>query len=204
MRLKPAILFLYLGSLVACESPKKRAPISEFFSNERLKREVIADDPIEPHDYDAFADGLWLPEADQPERTLVMPEQVHVVCVLGDQTCRAYTVTLGTMKDIVRVEDISAVEYHVDSWDEHSLRASYGPTKYDKVGSSDRCHNHVLAMNFGSGYVSLSDIPTHEKGCEMFTETNAYHLARGHYYVDTSPGNDLDKPKREEAVQQKK
>ena len=125
-----------------------------------------------------------------------MPEQVHLVCVLGEQTCRAYTVTLGTMKDIVRVEDISVDEYHVDSWDEHSLRASYGPKKYDTIGSSDRCHNHVLTMNFDSGYVSLSDIPTHERGCETFTDTNAYHLARGHYYVDTSPENNLDKPRK--------
>lgn len=59
---------------------------------------------------------------------------------------------------------------------------------------SVKCH-HVLTMTFDSGAVSSADIPTHEKGCEAFPETNSYRLARGNYYVDTSPANDMDKRK---------
>jgi hypothetical protein len=51
-------------------------------------------------------------------------------------------------------------------------------------------------MNFASGIMSVSDIPTRVKGCEMFTETNTYRLKRGNYYIDTSPDNDLDKKKK--------
>jgi len=51
-------------------------------------------------------------------------------------------------------------------------------------------------MDFDSGAVSVSDIPTHKKGCEMFQQTDSYRLQRGNYYVDTTPGNDADKPKK--------
>ena len=30
----------------------------------------------------------------------------------------------------------------------------------------------------------------------MFTETNTYRLVRGNYWVDTTPDNDFDKPKK--------
>jgi hypothetical protein len=68
--------------------------------------------------------------------------------------------------------------------------ASYGGD------SASRCQRHVLTMDFDSGAVSVSDIPTRKKGCEAFTETDSYRLVRGNYYVDTSPGNNMDKSKK--------
>jgi hypothetical protein len=53
-------------------------------------------------------------------------------------------------------------------------------------------------MNFTSGVVTESDIPTHAKGCEIFTDTNTYQLASGNLYVDTSPNNDADKPTKQD------
>ena len=65
---------------------------------------------------------------------------------------------------------------------------------FSASAASDRCNRHVLTMTFAAGAVSTSDIPTHEKGCEPFPETNSYRLARGGYYIDTTPGNDAEKP----------
>ena len=59
-------------------------------------------------------------------------------------------------------------------------------------------------MSFRSGSVSTSDIPTHEKGCEMFPETDTYRLVRGQYYVDTTPGNDAEKPTKPDKVHPRK
>jgi hypothetical protein len=163
-----------------------------------LKAETFESDPIEGPEYVVVVSGVWLPESkDDPSKSMVFPEQTKVDCTESDKTCRAYTVSLGVMPDEVRVEDVYEDDYHIDSWDAHSLRASYGPDPTAKLGSGDRCHHHVLTMTFASGAVSLSDIPTREKGCEVFTDTNTYRLANGQYYVDTSPGNDLDKPKKE-------
>ena len=61
-----------------------------------------------------------------------------------------------------------------------------------------RCQRHVLTMDFDSGAVSVADIPTHKKGCEALKETDSYRLVRGNYYVGTSPGNNMDKPKKQE------
>ena len=103
----------------------------------------------------------------------------------------ACSVTLGPVKDMVIIKDIDDTMYDVDRWDSHGLTASYG----GGVRFS-RCQRHVLTMDFDSGAVSVSDIPTRKKGCEVFTETNSYRLVRGMYYVDTSPGNDMDKVKK--------
>ena len=97
-------------------------------------------------------------------------------------------VTLAAVKGMVSVQDIDTEEYDIDSWDKHGLIASYGGDP------AAPCQRHDLTMNFESGAVSVSDVPTHKKGCEPFTETNSYRLVRGHYYVDTSPNNDMDKP----------
>jgi len=93
---------------------------------------------------------------------------------------------------MVAIQEIEDEDYDVSSWDAHGLLASYGG---DEVSGS-RYQRHVLTMEFESGAVSISDIPTHKKGCEAFTEANSYRLVRGNYYVDTSPGNDMDKPKK--------
>ena len=68
-------------------------------------------------------------------------------------------------------------------------------------GPQSPCQREVLTMDFPSGRVRVSDIPIPRPGttCTLLDqETHSYRLVRGHYYVDTSPNNDvgqLDKPK---------
>lgn len=90
---------------------------------------------------------------------------------------------------MVGIQDLDTTIYDIDQWDEHGLTASYGGDE------PSRCQRHVLTLDFDSGAVSVSDIPTRKVGCEAFTETDSYKLVRGQYYVDTTPGNDLDKKK---------
>jgi hypothetical protein len=87
------------------------------------------------------------------------------------------------------LDEIRADVVCTDKWDEHGLTASYGGDE------SSRCQRHVLTIDFDSGAASVSDIPTRKTGCEAFTETDSYRLIWGHYYVDTTPNNDLDKKK---------
>jgi hypothetical protein len=93
------------------------------------------------------------------------------------------------VKGMMVIGDPDETDWQISSWDERGLFATYGPSKHGN--NSDNCHRHVLTMTFGSGAISTSDIPTHEKGCEIFLKTNSYRLARGNYWIDTSTGNDF-------------
>jgi hypothetical protein len=99
--------------------------------------------------------------------------------------------TTGSASNSVGIQELDTVEYAIDRWDDRGLIASYGGNESDP---STKCQRHVLTMDFESGAVSVSDIPTHMKGCEAFTVTDSYRLVRGEYYVDTTPNNDGDKP----------
>ena len=164
------------------------------FRNERLKRKELADSPIETfHDTLVIVDGMWVSESKDPAKEIVFPEQVKIICTTSEKTCEEIKVILGPMGGVVFIDSIEQTIWPITSWDKNGLLASYGP-EITASAASERCHRHVLAMTFASGAVSTSDIPTHEKGCEMFPETDSYRLARGVYYIDTTPGNDGDKP----------
>jgi hypothetical protein len=136
-------------------------------------------------------DGMWTPESSDPKRALIFQEQVRISCDKSENVCRGLTVTLAPAGGMVIIMGPEEKEWPIISWDARGLLASYGPEVH-AAAASDRCHSHVLTMTFRSGAVSTSDIPTHEKGCEEFSETDSYRLARGQYYVDTSPANDMD------------
>lgn len=196
-RLGVAALLLCVIPIAGCKAPKPKSEsmkASEFFSNDRLKAETFDDEPIEGTEYSVVLGGIWQTISKDKFKALTFPEQLELVCSKPEAVCRAETVTIGAMQDLVKIDDINTDEYKVDSWDSHSLHASYGPDKTAKAGSSNRCHHHVLTVNFESGSTLLSDVPTGEAGCEIFSETDTYRLARGNYYVDTSAKNNLDKP----------
>jgi hypothetical protein len=119
----------------------------------------------------------------------VLPQQVKILCSKFLKECTEISVTLSPVPTLVGIEGVDNTIYDIDQWDDHGLMASYGGDE------SSRCQRHVLTIDFESGAVSVSDIPTHMTGCEAFTETDSYKLVRGQYYVDTTPGNDLDKKK---------
>lgn len=169
--------------------------ISAFLSNDRLKRHEIEAYPIVGDNNFRVIDGVWVPESNDPSKAMVFPEQVKISCTNSNKTCQELKITLGVTQGLVEVMSIDETDWPITLWDTHGLLASYGPDTSPTAAASDRCHSHILSMTFDSGAVSISDIPTHEKGCAMFTETNSYRLARGYYYVDTSPGNDMDKRK---------
>jgi hypothetical protein len=100
---------------------------------------------------------------------------------------------------VIFLDDIDETSWQITSWDEHGLLAAYDAYP-SATAVSERCHRHVLSMSFASGAVSTSDIPTHEKGCETFKQTDSYRLVRGVYYVDTTPGNDAEKPVKPDKV----
>jgi len=198
-----ALLILSMTVVVSTQSiggtnkqadKEKAKPSSNPFQNDRLKRNELNDYPIETfHGTLVIVDGMWVPESQDPAKTIVFPEQVKIICTNSEKTCEEMKVVLGPMGGVVFIDSIEQMIWQISSWDAHGLLASYGPEAAASA-ASERCHRHVLAMTFATGAVSTSDIPTHEKGCEMFPETDSYRLARGEYYVDTSPGNDANNP----------
>jgi hypothetical protein len=185
------LLFLLLAP---CALGQKAQSFSGALRNERLKRLEFKDTAILGDDQLRTVSGMWVPDwEDNPAKALVFPEQVKITCTHSLKTCQELKVTLGQTKGIISVQDIDETIWQISSWDSRGLRAAHDPDP-STVPTSDRCHRRVLAMNFVSGAVSTSDIPTHEKGCEAFVETNSYRLAKGNYYVDTTPANDVDKP----------
>lgn len=163
--------------------------LASFLQNDRLKTLILPDRPIFGNLRSRTVDGFW--ESEVKDRALAFPQQVKIDCHNygpENRECVETSVSIAPTKGLVSIQEIDTTEYEVDSWDGTGLVASYG----GDAGS--RCQRHVLTMTFSSGAVSVSDVPTREKGCEAFTMTNSYRLIRGNYYVDTSPGNDMDKP----------
>jgi hypothetical protein len=190
-------------SLIIGSQAQKTNNSSNPFQNERVKRAVDPDSSIPIDGNYRDVSGMWVPESKDPARTLVFPEQVRVICTRPENTCRELKVTLGSLGGLVFIGDIEETIWQITSWDQNGLLASYDA--YPRASAaSERCHRHVLSMSFRSGAVSTSDIPTHEKGCEMFPETDTYRLVRGQYYVDTTPGNDAEKPAKPDKVHPRK
>jgi hypothetical protein len=190
---KRAGVILALGQAYPCPA-KPNETMADKLSNDRLKKIELDDYPIDAQDGMAIADGMWLPESDDPKKSLVFPEQVKITCMGYEKICREMKITLGPAGGMVSIMGIDETDWPIVSWDERGLLASYGPDQSATAAASDKCHSHILTMTFRSGAVSTSDIPTHEKGCEEFPETGSYRLVRGDYYIDTTPRNDMDKP----------
>jgi hypothetical protein len=186
-----AVSLAVLVSSALCASAQESHSISSAFHNDRLKALVLKDMPITGDSFVRVVSGLWISESKDPAKALVFPQQVKITCTHSDKSCKEWSVTLGPVQGMVSVTDVDETEYDVDTWDAHGLIASFGGGE-----GFSRCQRHVLTMDFDSGAVSVSDIPTHKKGCEAFTETDSYRLVRGNYYVDTSPGNDMDRAKK--------
>jgi hypothetical protein len=182
------VLVLALGS-----EGQQGKSLSRVFHNDRLKRGELKDYEITGDSQWRSVSGMWVPESNDPANDLLFPEQVTITCTQHSRTCQEMKVTLGVMAGIVTIEDIGQTIWQINSWDEHGLLAAYD-TDPSANAASERCHRHVLSMSFASGAVSTSDIPTHEKGCEAFKTTDSYRLVRGNYYIDTTPGNNGDKP----------
>ena len=141
-----------------------------------------------------IVNGIWLPESNKPDDALAFPEQVKITCDQTAKVCTELKVTLSSSEyagtgGMLTIDGPDETDWPISSWDARGLFATYGPS--DHGNTSDKCHRHVLTMIFGSGAVSTSDIPTHEKGCEIFFKTNSYRLARGNYWIDVSAGNDF-------------
>jgi hypothetical protein len=122
---------------------------------------------------DAVASGFWVSESSDPKKALVLPQQVKILCSKFLKECTEISVTLSPVPTLVGIEGVDNTIYDIDQRDDHGLTASYGGDE------SSRCQRHVLTMDFESGAVSVSDIPTHKTGCEAFTETDSYKLVRG-------------------------
>jgi hypothetical protein len=125
--------------------------------------------------------GIWRSEV--PGVFLVSPEQVWIECEAQEKQCRVLRVRFDLDKLGVSIQGPDETDYQVISWDAKSLFATHDPDVLD------RCHRSVLTINAAGGDASVSDIPTHEKGCEIFKDTNSYRLVTGNYYVDTTPDN---------------
>jgi len=193
---KPAITS---GASAQNPSPSSTPPLNS--KESRLKRIAFGDGTVVGDNELREAWGIWTPESNDPKKSLVFPEQVKIECTHANMTCREITVPLGLINGMIEIMDIEDNKtWQIDDWDANGLTATYGPAprRSVKVDSalgpgSEECHRHVLTMSFASKAVSTSDIPTHEKGCEIFTETDSYRLIEGNYYIDISPGNDTDK-----------
>lgn len=183
------------GERVSSASAQPTSSLAAALQNSRVKILKIGDYPIIGDNELRIIDGVWLPESKDPAKALVFPEQAKITCTSSDKICRELTIPLGSLGGMVEIMDIEEKDWPIISSDEHGLLASYGPDSSKTAAASDKCHSHVLTMTFGSGAASTSDIPTHERGCEEFQETDFYRLIRGNYYIDTSQENDLDKRK---------
>jgi len=168
-------------------------PLSHAFHNDRLKRTELNDYEIPGDSQWRSVSGTWVPESNDPAHELLFPEQVTINCRAASRTCEELKIILEPAGGVIFIDGIDETIWQITSWDEHGLLAAYDADPYAN-GASEKCQRHVLSMSFASGAVSTSDIPTHEKGCEAFKTTDSYRLTRGVYYVDTTPGNDAEKP----------
>ena len=173
--------------------------LSGVFHNDWLKRGELNDYEITGDDQWRSVAGMWVEESNEPANKLLFPEQVTITCTQPEGTCQELKVTLGVMAGIVTIEGPDETIWQITSWDKHGLLASYDADPA-ATAVSEKCHRHVLSMSFTSGAVSTSDIPTHEKGCETFKQTDSYRLVRGGYYIDTTAGNDGNKSEKREEV----
>jgi hypothetical protein len=138
--------------------------------------------PVIGDDANRTASGVWKSEV--PGNDLLSPEQVAISCSAPERQCSVQRVRFDADQLGISVKGPDETDYQIVSWDARSLFATHDPDY------SDKCHRSVLSMSFATGDVSLSDIPTNEKGCEIFKDTNSYRLIQGNYYVDTTPHND--------------
>jgi hypothetical protein len=181
------VIALALGA-----TAQKSPSLSALFSNDRLKAQPLKDYPIEFHDRFVAVSGYWVSESKDPSKALAFPMMVRISCTRAEKVCREASVTLKPAPGVILIQDMAETEYEISTWDEHGLVASHGG---DEV--FDRCESHVLTIGFNSGATSVSDIPTHKDDCKAFKETSSYRLVGGYYWVDTSPGNDMDGRKKE-------
>jgi hypothetical protein len=186
--LKPSALFLSV-SVIALSASTLVAQ-AQIMHNDRFKLNHLPTKPIEnvERNRGLSVSGVWEPESKAAGKALVFPIQVQIHCStrrLSDrqQVCHVYSVAFGMMPQAVSVQSIDEDDFDVSSWTESGLTAKNEGT----------CQDSVLSISFKTGAVLLSDIPNHQDGCGALTEANTYRLARGEYYVDTTPGNDLDK-----------
>jgi len=185
-------ILLVLLLLVSWATAQERKLSPGAFHDDRLKMAEDKDTAIAGDDGLRVVSGMWVLESKDPSKRLLFPEQVNITCTRSLRKCQELKVVLAPMGGTVLIQDPEETTWEINSWDAHGLSASYGPDAYGPI--SEKCHRHMLTMSFASGAVSTSDIPTHEKGCEAFSETDSYRLARGQYYIDTTPGNDANKP----------
>jgi len=118
--------------------------------------------------------GYWAKK--DPSKILNSPVQIH--CTVINLKCIETRLMVSTHK-------IEEKEWNITTWDSHRLIASYG----DDPASP--CLRHVLTMNFDSRAVVASDIPTHRKGCEAFTETKSYDFVHVRDSVRASSRDDM-------------
>ena len=167
--------------------PQAKAPVKDgfpdLFRNVRLKIKEDKLQPVAGNDKIRVAWGVWMPEV--PGNDLISPEQVSISCNATESLVACCGSGLRVSPWGIELEKPDETDFNIISWDARGLLATYGP---DQV--VDKCHRSVLSMSFASGEVSLSDIPTHEKDCKVFVNTNTYRLQPGSYYVDTTPNND--------------
>jgi len=180
-----------LSKTAADTTRSKSAKSDSPFQNARLKTITSPEREIVGGKYSRLATGIWRPESRDPAKQLAFPEQVAIHCSRDPRQrgeCIELSVQLGAIANLVSIQNPESTTYEVDRWDTDGLVASYGDEDWSP------CQRHVLTMDFASGAVSVSDVPTHRRGCETYAETNSYRLVRGSYYVDTTPNNDAEKP----------
>jgi hypothetical protein len=167
------ILLICEGCLVGAGQRASRESIdnqtgkgfSGQFHNDRLKLLSLPDRPITGNSHSRAVSGVWIADSKDAEKSLVFPQQVAIDChnyKADDKGCTEIAVSLAPTGSSVAVHDISSQDYEIDRWDGEGLIASSGG---DPLAD---CYRHVLTMDFQSGSVSVSDIPTHAKGCEAF------------------------------------
>lgn len=184
------LLFLVLiFGAASMNRAQNSKPVS--FVSPRLKPLVFPDSPILGTDRYRIAKGIWVSDSDDPKKALVVPMQVQLECYGQRKECIEFGVTLGGLGPVIDVDTFTQ-SYDVDTWDANGLTASYGGDDLDSP-----CQRHVLAMDFKSGAVTVTDIPTHKprQDCKPFQEANGYRLKHGLYAIDLTPNNDLDKKK---------
>ena len=174
-------------------------PLSGVFHNDRLKRAELNDYEITGDSRWRRVSGMWVPESNNPANNLLFLEQVTITCTQPSRTCEELKIIFEPLGGLIFIDGVDETTWQITSWDEHGLLATYDADPSANA-ASEKCHRHVLSMSFVSGAVSTSDIPTHDKGCEAFKATDSYRLVRGVYYVDTTPGNDAEKPVRPDKV----
>ena len=126
------------------------------------------------------ASGVWVPDSANPQKALFIKQQVAISCIRNSDVahndeCVELITSFAIMGGTVVLSAPSEVDFKIAKWGDDGVTAS---------SSDEKCAVQHLFISVPTDKVSVTDAPTHAKGCEAINEQNSYNLVNASYQID--------------------